>query len=210
MGCPVASSTDGNDRPDPLDAERLGHLFTQHQAHLRRMVAFRLDERVARRIDPSDVLQEAFLNARQRLHHLNADPQVSVLVWLRQVTEQTIVDLHRRHLGAQRRAVRREVILQRGVGQSTSLSLAAQLLGEASTPSQAALREERRTLLEQALDQMDPIDREVLALRHFEELSNSEVADLLGLQPTAASNRYVRALKHLKEIIATLPGLAPE
>jgi len=75
------------------------------------------------------------------------------------------------------------------------------LVGDQSSPSQAALREERRTLLEQAIEQMDPIDREVLALRHFEELSNGEVAEILGLQPTAASNRYIRALERLKQIL---------
>jgi len=113
-----------------------------------------------------------------------------------------LIDLCRRHLGAQQRAASREVVLaQPAVGLTTSMSLVAMLVGDQSSPSQAALREERRTLLEQAIEQMDPIDREVLALRHFEELSNGEVAEILGLQPTAASNRYIRALERLKQIL---------
>ena len=186
----------------PQSDEQLAELFTRHRDHLIRMVQFRIDERLAQRLDPLDIVQEAFLNAQKRLHHVAEGCAVPVLVWLRQITEQTLIDLARRHLGAQQRAANKEVSLgQAAVGHTTSTSLAAMLVGNLSSPSQAALREERRSLLEQALEQMDPIDREVLALRHFEELSNSEVAEILGLSPTAASNRYVRALERLKQIL---------
>ena len=190
--------------------EQLAELFRQHRDHLRRMVAFRLDRRLARRIDASDVIQEALLNAYERREHL-ADPDgPAALGWLRLVTEQTLVDLHRRHLGAACRDAGREQALPAGGGETTMVAMAAVLADGASSASQAAMRNERLAALEAALGQMDPLDREVLALRHFEELSNQEVADLLGLQKSAASNRYIRALGRLREILVGLPELAGE
>jgi RNA polymerase sigma-70 factor (ECF subfamily) len=195
---------------EELNQEAVAELFTRHRAQLLRMVEFRLDCRVAQRLDAGDVVQEAFLTAVQRLPYLAEGLNVPPIVWLRQVVEQTLVGIHRRHLGTQQRALDRECSLEAlKLGQTTSVSLAAVLAGDASTPSHAALREERRVLLEQALDQMDPVDREVLVLRHFEELGNGEVAEILGLQPTAASNRYVRALQRLKEIVESISALVP-
>ena len=153
----------------------------------------------------------AYLNAVQRIRHLFDESPASAFIWLRLIVTQTLVDIHRRHLGAQLRDARRDVsIFGGGSLHTTSTSLAAHLLGSFTSPSQAAMRAEMVEQLEQALEGMDPIDREVLALRHFEELSNSEVAEVLGIQQKAASIRYVRALGRLKRILEKNPGFMQE
>jgi RNA polymerase sigma-70 factor (ECF subfamily) len=175
------------------------------------MVSFRLAEPLRARLGPDDVLQEAFLDASRRLGHYRDCPDHSPFVWLRMVVNQTLIDLHRRHLGAQRRDAGREVaIWSSPFAQATSASVALQLIGAFTSPSQATAKAEVLGLVEQAIEQMDPIDREILALRHFEELTNAEVAETLGIEQKAASIRYVRALKRLKEILAQVPGLSDE
>lgn len=179
------------------DDAPFGPLFEGQRERLRRMIQFRLDPRLLGRVDPDDVVQEVFLAAQQRLYAFRADGQ-SLPFWLRLVAQQTLVDLHRRHLGAGKRDAARERVL----AQSQSLSgfVAARL----TSPSQAAMRGELRQQLQEALDGMDEIDREVLTLRHFEELTNKEVAELLGIGENAASNRYVRALGRLKGLLGGL------
>ena len=189
------------------DPQALAELFSRHRERLWRIVHFRLDHRLAGRIDPEDILQEAYLDAAQRIQHYRDDSPASSFLWLRMIVTQTMIDLHRRHLGAQRRDARREVPVERCTfPQATSMSLASQLLGHLTSPSQAAMRAELSDQLEQVIAQMDPLDREVLALRHFEELTNTEVAQTLGIQVKAASIRYVRALKRLQQILSQLPG----
>jgi RNA polymerase sigma-70 factor, ECF subfamily len=193
------------------DAQALAELFARERDRLWRMVSFRLAEPLRARLGPDDVLQEAFLDARQRLEHYKDCPGHSPFVWLRMIVNQTLVDLHRRHLGAQRRDAGREVSLWSSpFAQTTSASVAIQLVGVFTSPSQAAVRAEAVSLVEQAIEQMDPIDREILVLRHFEELTNTEVAETLGIEQKAASIRYVRALRRLKEILAQVPGLSDE
>jgi RNA polymerase sigma-70 factor (ECF subfamily) len=129
-------------------------------------------------------------------------------LWLRLITGQRLTDVHRFHLGAQMRDAGQEVSLYRGAfPQASSISLAAQLLGKMTSASKAAIRAEHKLIVQEALNGMDAIDREVLALRHFEHLSNDETAHVLGLSKAAASNRYIRALKRLKEILSSIPGL---
>lgn len=182
--------------------QALAELFSRFEPRLNKMVRFRLDQRLWGRVDPADVLQEAYLEAAARLEAYLAQPNVPVFVWLRSMTEQTLINIHRRHLGAKIRDARVEVSMHRKPsGPATSFCLAARLIGNLTSPSQAAIREEMIDQLRGAFDTMDPIDREVLALRHFEELSNNEVAEILGLQKAAASNRYVRALKRLKVVM---------
>ena len=160
-----------------------------------------MDRRLQGRIDPSDVLQETFLEAARRVVDFARDPTTSVYLWLRFLTGQKLVDLARRHLGSKMRDAGLEISIYRGsLPQASSVSLAAQLLGRFTSPSRAAIRAETQLKVQEALNRMDPIDREVLALRHFELLSNGEVATVLGLSKAAASNRYVRALKRMKEI----------
>lgn len=189
------------------DELALGDLFSRHRDRLWRMVNFRLDRRLAGRVDADDILQEAYLDAAQRISHYLEDPSKSVFVWLRLVVCQTMIDIHRRHLGAQMRNANREVSMNRpAYTQATSVCLAAQLLGAMTSPSQAAVKAEMTQQLEEALEGMDPIDQEVLALRHFEELTNSEVAESLGIQQKAASIRYVRAVARLKDVLKKIPG----
>ncbi len=195
------------DRLQQGDQQALAELFSYHRSRLWRMVNFRLDSRLAGRVDADDILQEAYLAAAQRIGHYLEDPSKSFFVWLRLIVGQTLIDVHRRHLGAQMRDANREVSRQRpAYPQATSISLVAQLLGNVTSPSQAAVKAETAAQLEQAIEAMDTIDREVLALRHFEELTNGEVAEVLGIQQKAASIRYVRAVARLKNILADVPG----
>lgn len=190
------------------DESVLAGFFDEHRERLWRTVNFRLDRKLVGRVDPDDVLQEAYLAAAQRLHHFEGDTATSLFIWLRLIVNQTMVDVHRRHLGAQMRDADREISIdgRHYKNAATSMSITFHLLGQLTSPSQAAVRAELTQLVEEALEAMDPIDREVLALRHFEELSNSEVAAALDIQQKAASIRYVRAVKRLKSVLARVPG----
>jgi len=140
------------------------------------------------RIDPSDVLQEAYLEVARSLADYLKNPQIPFYLWVRFITSRKLQALHRHHLGTQGRDAGREVSLHRGgLPQASSVSLAEQLLGRYATPSQAAVKAELQIRIQEALNEMDPIDREVLALRHFEELSNAETAQVLGIGEAAAS-----------------------
>jgi RNA polymerase sigma-70 factor (ECF subfamily) len=205
-----------NDQPDERGALRRAiggdraawaQVLAPHRDRLRRMVALRLDRRLRGRIDPSDVLQEAFLQAAQAPPRYLERPDQPVFLWLRWLTGMALQLVHRRHLGVPARDADREVQLRdRPVPEVSSLALAARLLGRDTRPSVAAIRAERQLRLQEALNAMDPLDREVLVLRHFEELTNAEVARELQLKESAASKRYIRALHRLKEILASLPG----
>jgi RNA polymerase sigma-70 factor (ECF subfamily) len=189
------------------DQGALAALFSRYRDRLRRMVRLRLDRRLQGRLDPSDVLQEAYLDVARRAPEYAAQPDMPVFLWLRFLTAQRLVALHRQHLGAQMRDAGQEVSLYRGaLPLASSVSLAAQLLGRFTSVSTAAARAELQVRLQAVLNGMDPLDREVLALRHFEELTNAETAEVLGLRKSAASNRYIRALKRLKEILNGMPG----
>ena len=191
------------------DQSALAQAFGCFRGRLKRMVQLRLDRRLQGRVDPSDVLQEAYLDLAKRAADYLSRPALPFFLWLRLLTGQRLLAIHRQHLGAKMRAVGQEVALPHGVmPQATSASLAAQLLGKLSTPSKAAMRAEMQARLLEALNSMDAVDREVLMLRHFEELSNEETAAVLGLQKAAASNRYVRALKRLRSILRSMPGLS--
>jgi RNA polymerase sigma-70 factor (ECF subfamily) len=175
------------------------------------MVALRMDRRLQGRIDPSDVIQETYLEASHRLSEYLRDPTIPFYIWLRFLTSQRLAMLHRHHLGIQARDAGREVSLYRGaLPEATSAALAAQLVGRLTSPSVAAVRAEMRIRLQEALNAMDSMDREVLALRHFEQLTNGEAAAVLKIKPTAACNRYVRALGRLKAILRSMPGAIGE
>src|SRR5262245_28581349 len=189
------------------DEAALGALFAHYRERLRKMVRLRLDRRVYGRLDPSDVLQEAYLDVARRFPEYAAAPTVSFYLWLRTLTGQRLIDLHRQHLGAQMRDAGREVSLYRGaLPQASSASLAQQMLAGLTSPTQAAVRAERQMLLQEALNGMDPLDREVVVLRHFEELTNVETAQVLGIDTSAASKRYLRAIRRLKAILDRVPG----
>jgi RNA polymerase sigma-70 factor (ECF subfamily) len=196
-------------RQQPEDV--LAAEFGRYRNRLWKMVSFRLDPRVAGRVEPDDVLQEAWIAAVQRVPHFLEHETLTMFVWLRLIVGQTIIDIHRHHLGTQMRDAYREVSFNNAaLAQSTSASIAARLLASVSSPSQAAMRSELAGQLRTALEAMDPIDREVLALRHFEELTNSEVAEVLDIQQKAASIRYVRAVKRLGKILEQWPEFRRE
>ncbi|MCA9137617.1 MAG: sigma-70 family RNA polymerase sigma factor [Planctomycetales bacterium] len=185
-------------------------LFSIHRDRLKRMLEFRMDRRLRGREDASDILQEVYIDAHQRMSHYLKHPQLSFYVWLRQLTTQRLIDVHRRHLKAEKRDVKQEVGLNRNSLAATSASMAIQLAAYLATPSQIAMHAELVVQIEKAIDGMDEIDREVIALRHFEELRNSEVAEVLGLSDAAASNRYMRALARLREVLEEIPGFLDE
>lgn len=185
----------------------LAELFDHYRGRLKRIAKFRMDYRLAGRVAESDVIQESFLAAAQRVQHYRDKPELPFFVWLRMVLNQQLADLHRRHVQAEKRDVRREISLERpAVSPHTSLAMAAQLVGKETSPSRAFSRVERIATVEAALNQLEPIDREVIALRHFEELSNAEAAAVLDINEQAASKRYVRAIKRMREVLAALPG----
>ena len=190
------------------DTAALGALLETHRKRLRRMVRLRLDPRLQGRVDPSDVLQEAFLQAAQRLAQYLREPKMPFFLWLRFLTGQKLLELRRQHLGTEARDAGREVSLYHGaMPEASSACLAAQLMGKVTGPLQAAIRAEMKLRLQEALNSMDPMDREVLALRHFEQLNNVETAKVLGITPSGASSRYLRALKRLKDIMGQVPGI---
>lgn len=186
------------------DDPAVGALFDLYRDRLWRMLFVRLDRRIAGRVAPDDVLQEAFLDVARRVGEYLADPAVPVYVWLRFLTVQRMQMLQRMHLGAGMRAVGTEVSLDPGPAFASAESMAGQFVGDFTSPSQAAIRNEVRDRLRAALAEMDPLDREVLALRHFEELGNAEAAQVLGISKDAASKRHIRALKRLKGILTGL------
>jgi RNA polymerase sigma-70 factor (ECF subfamily) len=175
-----------------------------HRARLRRMVDMRLDRRVAGRVDPSDVLQEAYLDASRQFERYQADPPMPLFLWLRFITGQRLMAIHRWHLGAQKRDAKQEVAFHRPEADSRALSY--ELAGRFTSPSRAVIREEMQSRLQDVIEGLEPLDREVLALRHYEELTNLETAEELGITPAAASKRYIRALERLKAALAELPS----
>jgi RNA polymerase sigma-70 factor (ECF subfamily) len=184
-----------------------GDLLEQHRARLRRMVELRLDPRLQGRLDASDVVQEAYLTASVQLAGYLKKPTIPFYLWLRLVTGQKLVELHRHHLRTKARDASRQISLHRGAQPAaSSATLASKLIGREPRPSQAAREVEQRQWVQKALEGMDPLDREVVVLRHFEQLSNAEAAQVLGLEVSAASKRYVRALQRLKEILSTISG----
>lgn len=188
------------------DTAALGELFVLCQDRLRQMVHFRLDKRLIRRIDVDDVLQDAYIDAETRLSHFTkTGAQASPYVWLRLITLQTLVNAHRRHLGTKARDASREQSIQIGSDQTTLNSMAQLLVGQLTSPSQAIQRAEAIEQIQSSLEEMNPMDQEILALRNFEELSNTEVSEVLGIESGAASLRYIRALKRLQQVMAKYP-----
>ncbi len=185
------------------DQDALADIFSLYRERLRRIIRFRLDYRIAGRVSDSDVLQESYIAAAKRLKHFADQKEMPAFLWLRLVAGQQLVELHRKHVQAEKRDVRKEVSLQHNVpSPHTSLALAAHLVGPMTAVSELVVRAERIEKLESTLNQMDAMDREVIALRHFEELSNAETARVLEIETSAASKRYLRAMKRLGQLMA--------
>jgi len=188
--------------------ESLGTLFAHFRDRLWRIINFRMDQRLIGRVDADDVLQETYINAEKRIEHFLHDSPDGFFIWLRLIANQTLIDVHRRHLGTKARDAKRDRSISSGgwSAASTSFSLSNHLLGHLTSPSQAAVRAELADQLNLSLQSMGDIDREVLAMRHFEELTNSETAKALGISEQAASVRYVRAIARLRKILEAIPG----
>jgi RNA polymerase sigma-70 factor (ECF subfamily) len=187
------------------DAEALEELFRRHRPRLRRMIQLRISPVLRGRIDASDVMQESFLEAWRRLSDYLRNPSMPFFLWLRFLVRQQLFTLHRRHAGVKARDPHREVALYDGsLPEASSEALASQLLGQLPSPSEALARAELQMHLQEGLDALDPDEREIIALRHFEQLSGSEAARELGISDAAAAKRYVRALRRLKGILMNL------
>jgi RNA polymerase sigma-70 factor (ECF subfamily) len=201
---------DPNDSIESLrcgNCQALAALFERHREPLRRMVELRLDPRLRSRLDASDVVQEAFLDVAHDLGAYLADPKLPPLLWMRLHVGRRLTRFHRQHLGARMRDAGQELPLYQGaVPQASSAALAVMLLSPLTSPTQAAQRAERMLRVQEALNSLDPIDREVLALRHFEQLNRAEAALVLGISQEAGAKRYFRALKRLKTVLAAVPG----
>src|SRR5262245_19149644 len=184
------------------DAHALDGIFSRYRDRLKQMVQLRLSGRLQGRVDPSDVLQEAFVDAVRNLPDYLAAPRAPLFLWLRYLVGMRLKALHRHHLGVRQRNAKLEVSLYQGpLPAAESAALAARLLGNITAPSQAAIRAERILRLQEALNAMDPLDREILSLRHFEDLSRSEAAQELGIAESAAGKRYLRALQRLRKLL---------
>jgi len=201
MSLPVRS-----DQPESAvrrgDVGAMADLFSIHRDRFAQIVQFRMNPRISSRVDIEDILQEAFLDATKRIKHFVDDSAMSPFVRLREIVLQTLVDVHRRHLGVQARDCSREVSLApQKFGYDTSICLNVLLIGNLTSPSSAAMHNELSIQIQTALSSMEPIDREVLMMRHFEDLSNKEISQALGIKISAASRRYIRAVKRLGDIL---------
>jgi RNA polymerase sigma-70 factor (ECF subfamily) len=207
MASEASDTTDLLRRAGGGDAQAVTDLFARYHNRLRRMVRLRLDRRLHGRVDPSEVLRQACADAVRRAGECATAPAYPFFLWLRLVTGQRLQALHQELLGPRMGEAGHEVSLYRGaLPQANSLSLAAQLLGRLATATPAEELAEKQFRLQEALNNMDALDREILALRHFEELSNDESAEVLGIDRAAASNLYIRALKRLKDVVSRIPG----
>jgi RNA polymerase sigma-70 factor (ECF subfamily) len=171
----------------------------RHRGALRKLVQNRMDRAIGRRVDASDVVQDVLLEAANRLTRYLDQPTLPFHLWLRQLARDRLIDMHRRHRQAQRRSVDRERPLRsKAHSDQSSLDLAARLADAELTPAAASIRHELQLRFREAIERLGEDDREIVLMRHFEQLSNSEAAQALGLSPAAAGMRHLRALRRLK------------
>ena len=189
------------------DAAAAGQLLDRHRDALRRMIAMRLDQRIRQRVDASDVVQEVLIDANRRLTDYLENPAMPFHLWLRQMARDRLIDAHRRHRVSAKRSVDREQAIAVGGDMDRStLELAAQLCDGQMTPAAAATMHELQARFEAALSEINDQDREIILMRHYEHLSNQEVAQSLELSEPAASMRYLRAIRRLRVILAEPPS----
>ena len=182
------------------DTSAVNELLERHRDSLRRMVQARLDRAVSRRVDASDVVQDVLLEAHVRLSDFIQNGTMPFHLWLRHLAKDRMIDVHRRH-HAHRRNVDREQTAQQSADVSSAFDLFAQISAQDLTPAAASIRREIEQRFLSALEQLDETDREILLMRHCEQLGNSEVAELLGLSQPAAGMRYLRALRRLRSVL---------
>jgi RNA polymerase sigma-70 factor, ECF subfamily len=187
------------------DAEARRGLMERHRSRLRQMVSLRLDPRLAARVDPSDVVQEALAAAYPRLDDYLADRPLPFYPWLRQFAWDCLAQLHRRHVRARRRSVTREEVWQPGLSSESVLRLSQRLLSRGSSPSNHVIRQELRDRLQIALARLAPNDREILVMRNLEQMPAAEIAAVLGIKEGTVRVRHLRALERLR-ILLDLEG----
>jgi RNA polymerase sigma-70 factor (ECF subfamily) len=203
---------DGHDTEALIRLARAGDdaarqaLLARQRTRLRRMVAVRMDRRVLPRVDPSDVVQDAMADAWEKLGEYLESRPVPFYPWLRQIAWRHLVDLHRRHVLARKRAVGRETHERRFLPEESSVALVSQLLATGTSPSGKLVRAELRDRVRAALDALRENDREVLVLRYLEHLSMAEIAAVLEISESAAKVRHLRALQRIQEVLTTQPG----
>ena len=185
------------------DDEAAGRLLDRHREALHRMIALRLDRKIQQRVDASDIVQEVMIEANRRLRTYLDNPVMPFHLWLRQMAKDRIIDAHRRHRGSVKRSVDREqaMAVRAGIDRST-MELAAQLCDPEMTPAAAATMQELQRRFRAALETMEERDQEIVLMRHFEQLSNQDVAAALKLTEPAASMRYLRAIRKLQKLLA--------
>jgi RNA polymerase sigma-70 factor (ECF subfamily) len=182
------------------EAAAVDRLLARHRPALRRMIALRLDPALAARLDASDVVQDVLLEASRRLRDYLQSPAMPFHLWLRSIAQDHVVDAHRRHRQAQKRSLDREQPLApAALADRSSLELAAAFLDPELTPASAAIRSELKKRFEAALEELDENDREIILMRHFEQMGNQEVAAALGVSEPTAGMRYLRALRRLRQ-----------
>jgi RNA polymerase sigma-70 factor (ECF subfamily) len=185
------------------DESALAESFRAYDARLVRMIELRLDASLRRRLDPADVVQETWLEVVRRFDEWRPQP-MPLLAWLRFLTSQSLAQAQRRHLGTTMRDAQRDRALGDERPSVSSARAAEEFLASATSPTQAAARSELRARVLTALEELEPIDREIVALRHFEGLSNDEAAVELGIESSAASKRFLRALARLRPLLESL------
>jgi len=202
-----------NDPPTEqlLDRARAGslsaveQLLVLYRPRLRKMVAAQLDDRLAARFDPSDVVQEALVEATRRLAEYLEHRPVSFYPWLRGLALDRLTDLRRRHLGAARRSVLREEPDLQGPNRS-AFALADRLLASVSSPSSPLQRQQVEARVREALDRLNSTEREILVLRYVEDCSTAEIAQLLNLSERTIRRGHSRALARLSPLLQDLTG----
>jgi RNA polymerase sigma-70 factor (ECF subfamily) len=177
-------------------------LLARHRESLRRMIAMRLDPALAGRLDASDVVQDVLVEAHRRLKNYLSDPKMPFHLWLRHIAQDHMIDAHRKHRTARKRSIDRERPLQgAAAGDQSSVELVRQLVDSEQTPASAALQHELEQKLSGAINALDDEHREIILMRHYEQLSNQDIATALELSEAAASMRYLRAIRKLRELM---------
>lgn len=181
--------------------EALNVVLARYRSRLKKMISLRMNPRLRSRLDASDVIQDTLVEATRTVDQYLSNPKLSVYIWLRELANEKLIQAHRFHLNTQKRDVSREMSIYGNALSATSEAIAVQLVARDSTPSEAAVKNDRKRLLTEALEKMTPIDREVLTLKHFEHLNSKEAARILGLKHEAVKKRYIRALERLQRIL---------
>lgn len=208
MPAPPKSIWPNSDQTDELliaakqgDIQAVNRLLERHRGPVRRLIELRLDRKVQRRVDVSDVVQDVMVEASGRLQKYLQDPAMAFHLWLRQIAWDRIIDTYRRHRVSAKRSMDREQSMSVPSDDQSTMDLAAQLSDPALTPATAATQRELTRNVEAAIQLLNDQDREIILMRHYEHLSNLEIAEVLKLNPPAASMRYLRAVRRLRQLL---------